>query len=296
MFLVWLKAFRLRTLPLALSSIGMGAFLAAWKGYMDFGILSLCIITTVFLQVLSNLANDLGDSIHGADHDQRKGPQRAVQSGAISIPSMKRAVIIFIVLSLISGIALLVYTFSNDLGSILSFLGIGLLSILAAIAYTVGKKPYGYAGLGDIAVLIFFGLVGVLGSYYLFTKSLSWDLILPAMSSGLLAVAVLNVNNIRDIESDIIAGKRSIPVRIGKANAVFYHWILLVTSNLSALLFSILHYSNVWQFIYLLLLPVFFLTGRGVAKNEYIDPYLKRTALTAFFFVILFGIGLTISK
>jgi 1,4-dihydroxy-2-naphthoate polyprenyltransferase len=295
MIAVWLSAFRLRTLPLALSSIGMGTFLAAWRGFMDYGILTLCIITTIFLQVLSNLANDLGDSIHGADHEERKGPQRSVQSGAISKASMINAVILFVVLSFLSGIILLIYTFANDVVSILSFLGIGLLSIAAAIAYTVGKKPYGYAGLGDIAVLIFFGLVGVLGSYYLFAKSLTWDLLLPALSSGLLAVAVLNVNNIRDIESDTIAGKRSIPVRIGKSNAIIYHWVLLIISVLSVLVFSLIHFSHAVQFLYLIILPLIISTGRGIANQENIDPYLKKTALTAFFFVILFGTGLLLS-
>ena len=296
MISVWLQAFRLRTLPLALSSIGMGAFLAVWRGYMDFIVLVLCISTTIFLQVLSNLANDLGDSINGADHAQRKGPQRTVQSGAISIKAMKRAVIIFVLLSLVSGIGLVVYTFANDWKSILSFLGIGLLAILAAIAYTIGKKPYGYAGLGDMAVLIFFGFVGVLGSYYLFTRTLSLDLVLPALTCGLLAVAVLNVNNIRDIESDRTAGKFSIPVRIGKQNAIIYHWILLFTALLSALIFSLMHLTSYLQFLYFLAIPLIVITGRNVADKDHLDPYLKKTALSAFLFVLLFGVGLLIGS
>ncbi len=296
MISVWLQAFRLRTLPLALSSIGMGAFLAVWRGYMDFIVLVLCISTTIFLQVLSNLANDLGDSINGADHAQRKGPQRTVQSGAISIKAMKRAVIIFVLLSLVSGIGLVVYTFANDWKSILSFLGIGLLAILAAIAYTIGKKPYGYAGLGDMAVLIFFGFVGVLGSYYLFTRTLSLDLVLPALTCGLLAVAVLNVNNIRDIESDRTAGKLSIPVRIGKQNAIIYHWILLFTALLSALIFSLMHLTSYLQFLYFLAIPLIVITGRNVADKDHLDPYLKKTALSAFLFVLLFGVGLLIGS
>jgi 1,4-dihydroxy-2-naphthoate octaprenyltransferase len=160
---VWLKAFRLRTLPLALSSIGMGTFLAAYQGEFDGWIFLLCCLTTIFLQILSNLANDYGDTIHGADHADRVGPSRAVQSGLISQSQMNKALLIFIVLSLLSGVYLLLLALDDWL-SVLLFLGIGLLAILAAIFYTMGKKPYGYAGFGDISVLIFFGFVGVAGS------------------------------------------------------------------------------------------------------------------------------------
>ncbi|HMP98164.1 MAG TPA: 1,4-dihydroxy-2-naphthoate polyprenyltransferase [Cyclobacteriaceae bacterium] len=292
---VWIKAFRLRTLPLALSSVGMGAFIAAWRGYFDLTILTLCISTTIFLQILSNLANDLGDSIHGADHAQRAGPQRAVQSGAISKKAMKTALIIFVVLSLASGLSMLLYAFSNDISSLISLLVLGILSILAAMTYTIGKKPYGYAGLGDFSVLIFFGFVGVMGSYYLFAKSISLDLILPSLTSGLLAVAVLNVNNIRDIESDRVAGKKSIPVRIGKSKAIKYHWSLLILAVLSTLTFSLIHYTAYVQFIYVVLIPVIFMIGNRVSKAEQIDPYLKQTALSSFLFMILFGLGLLLA-
>ena len=203
----WLHAFRLRTLPLSLSCIGMAGFLAAAAGKFDLVLFLLCCITTIFLQVLSNLANDYGDSIHGADHAERKGPTRAVQSGAISLSQMRNAVILFSLLSLVSGVMLLLLSFGTDWLAIFFFFGLGLLSILAAIGYTVGKKPYGYIGLGDISVLIFFGLVGVMGSFYLFTHQISWLEVLPALSCGLFSIAVLNVNNIRDIDSDRMAGK-----------------------------------------------------------------------------------------
>jgi 1,4-dihydroxy-2-naphthoate octaprenyltransferase len=198
----WVSAFRLRTLPLALSSIMMGGFLAASVNAFQWDIFLLCISTTIFLQVLSNLANDYGDSIHGADSVDRKGPSRAVQSGKISANQMKTGIIVFVLLSLISGVSLLFVAFGLNWNAILFFLGLGILSILAAIAYTVGKRPYGYAGLGDISVFIFFGLIGVLGSLYLFIHELKWEYILPAISCGVFAVGVLNINNIRDIESD----------------------------------------------------------------------------------------------
>jgi len=166
----WLSAFRLRTLPLALASILMGSFLAIAHQNFQLWVFILCVLTTIFLQILSNLANDYGDSIHGADSADRKGPQRAVQSGAISSKSMRNALIIFVFLSLISGLGLLWVAFKDsDLGLFLKFLGLGILAIIAAITYTAGAKPYGYAGFGDISVLIFFGWVGVLGTYFLHT-------------------------------------------------------------------------------------------------------------------------------
>jgi 1,4-dihydroxy-2-naphthoate polyprenyltransferase len=294
---VWLKAFRLRTLPLALSCIAMGGFLASSANAFRWDIFLLCVLTTIFLQILSNLANDYGDSIHGADSIDRKGPSRAVQSGAITPAQMKSAVIIFVALCLTSGISLLLIAFGFDWSAIFFFLGLGVLCILAAIAYTVGRKPYGYIGLGDLSVLIFFGFVGVLGSYYLFTKDISWYHALPAFSCGLFSIAVLNINNIRDIESDLKAGKYSIPVRIGREKAVVYHWILLIASVTSALAYTILTYTSPWQFLFLLSVPLFIRNGIAVSKrpSHELDPYLKQMALSTLAFVLLFGTGILLS-
>ena len=294
---IWLQAFRLRTLPLALSCIAMGGFLAASADAFRWDIFLLCVLTTVFLQILSNLANDYGDSVHGADSIERKGPKRAVQSGAISAQQMKLAVIIFVVLCLASGITLLVVSFGFNWRGILFFFALGLLSILAAIAYTVGRKPYGYAGLGDFSVLIFFGLVGVMGSYYLFTKELSWFQILPALSCGLFSIAVLNINNIRDIESDLKAGKFSIPVRIGRTNAIKYHWFLILGGLISAVIYSLLTANVVWQWLFLLSTPLFIKNALAVSRkpSAHLDPYLKQMALSTLVFVLLFGIGQILS-
>lgn len=291
---VWIEAFRLRTLPLSLACISMAGFLAAAEHSFDTLLFSLCCLTTIFLQVLSNLANDYGDSQHGADHEGRKGPQRAVQSGAITSTEMRNAVILFAALSLISGISLLWISFGADWQALALFFGLGLLSIAAAVGYTIGKKPYGYIGLGDISVLVFFGLVGVMGSYYLFTHSLSWIKILPALSCGLFSIGVLNINNIRDIESDRHAGKFSIPVRVGKELASQYHWLLLGGGMLTALVYSWLHFQSPWQLIYLLTLPLFIRNGLSVQKkpSEELDPLLKQMALSTLLFVLLFGIGL----
>ena len=289
----WIHAFRLRTLPLTLSCIGMGGFLAAAAGKFNAVIFALCCLTTILLQILSNLANDYGDYVNGADHVARKGPQRAVQSGAIAAGQMKNAVILFSILCLASGISLLLVAFGVDWNSLIFFFVLGLMCIVAAIAYTIGKKPYGYAGLGDISVLIFFGLVGVMGSLYLFTKEIDWSTILPALSCGLFSIVVLNINNIRDIESDKVAGKYSIPVRIGKKNAVRYNWFLLVAGLTAAIGYSALNYQSLFQFLFLLTLPLFIRIGVAVSEkpSEELDPYLKQMALSILLFVILFGTG-----
>jgi 1,4-dihydroxy-2-naphthoate octaprenyltransferase len=294
---IWLQAFRLRTLPLALSCIAMGGFLAASADAFRWDIFLLCILTTILLQILSNLANDYGDTVHGADSIHRKGPSRAVQSGAISVQQMKMAMIIFVLLCLISGIALLIVSFGLNWKAIFFFFGLGVLSILAAIAYTVGKKPYGYSGLGDFSVLIFFGLVGVMGSYYLFTKELSWYQLLPALSCGFFSIGVLNVNNIRDIESDRKAGKFSIPVRIGRENAIKYHWFLIFSGITSAVVYNLLTINSAWQWLFLLAIPLFIKNGLAVSKRPaaQLDPYLKQMALSTLVFVLLFGAGLILS-
>ncbi|HMJ70951.1 MAG TPA: 1,4-dihydroxy-2-naphthoate polyprenyltransferase [Cyclobacteriaceae bacterium] len=290
----WISAFRLRTLPLSLSCIGMAAFLAAAADKFNGLLFFLCCLTTVFLQILSNLANDYGDSVNGADHAGRTGPQRAVQSGAISASQMRNAVVLFAVLCLLSGIGLLLIAFGLDWNALLFFLVLGALCIAAAIAYTVGRKPYGYAGLGDLSVLIFFGLVGVMGSLYLFTRRFDYTDILPAFSCGFFSIAVLNVNNVRDIESDRQAGKFSIPVRIGRERAIVYHWFLLSAGTLSAVVYTILRYESAWQFLFLPAVALFVRNGIAVTKlpSEKLDPWLKQMAMSTLLFVVTFGIGL----
>ncbi len=292
---IWLKAFRLRTLPLALSCIGMGSFIAAVEGYFQFKIFFFSVLTTVFLQVLSNLANDYGDSVHGADSDARKGPQRTVQSGLISSKQMKLAMLLFTLAAFISGCSLLWVSFGAAyLTQMLIFLGVGLLAIWAAITYTAGKNPYGYAGLGDFSVLIFFGWVGVLGTFFLYTKAINWFHILPATSCGLFAVAVLNVNNIRDIDSDTEAGKRSIPVRIGRKAARIYHWGLLLTALATSIIWVLLNFKGMAQFAFFIALPLILRNGIAVSKFEdpaQLDPFLKQMALATLLFVLGFGLG-----
>lgn len=294
----WIQAFRLRTLPLSLSCIGMAGFLAAAAGKFNALIFFLCCLTTIFLQILSNLANDYGDSINGADHAGRKGPSRAVQSGVISANQMKQAIVVFMMLSLISGISLLIVSFGVNIRAILFFFGLGIASIIAAVGYTVGRKPYGYVGLGDLSVLLFFGLVGVLGSLYLFTQSIEPAHVLPALTCGFFSMAVLNVNNVRDIDSDRHAGKRSIPVRIGKNSAAVYHWFLLLGGFSFALIYTILEYRGALAFIYFVTLPLLVRNGIAVQSkpSTELDPYLKQMALSTLLFVVLFGVGLLLTR
>ena len=296
----WISAFRLRTLPLALASIGLGSFLAASYGMFDGKIFFLSILTTLFLQILSNLSNDYGDTINGADSSSRKGPARAVQSGRISPSAMRTAMYIASFLSLVSGISLLAV--SGVLGKLdvfLFFLILGIACIAAAIRYTSGKNPYGYVGFGDLAVFIFFGIVGVGGSFYLQVKSLPLDIFLPAAACGVFATGVLNINNIRDIISDKEAGKYSIPVRLGDSNARIYHLVLLVSGIIFSTVYVSFHYQSPIQFLFLSSVPFFIYNGLKVWKtkeNFRLDPFLKQMALSTLLWMLTYGGGILLGK
>ena len=293
--MAWLHAVRLRTLPLALASILAGSFLAYWKNSFRWEILILAALTTVFLQILSNLSNDYGDTIHGADSSERQGPVRAVQSGIISLAEMKKAMYLFGFLSLVSGL-LLIFLALDDWKLFFLFLGIGLAAIWAAITYTSGSKPYGYVGLGDISVFVFFGLTGVLGTYFLHTLSFEPLAVLIAVSLGSFSTAVLNINNIRDIESDEKAGKKSIPVRIGRKMAVSYNWALLGIGYIALMafaLFSQQYLSLLASLSGILMLKVGF-GVQNAQSSETTDPYLKKMAISTLLWTLLFGIGLMI--
>lgn len=290
----WIEAFRLRTLPLALSSIGLGSFLAAFERKMRWDVLILAALTTIFLQVLSNLANDYGDFRHGADHAEREGPSRAVQSGAISPNSMKNAIYLFMLLSLVSGIALLFVALEHLDIKFIVLLILGIMAIGAALNYTMGKNPYGYSGFGDMFVIIFFGFIGVVGTYFCHTGHFQPDTLLPAFSCGLLATAVLNVNNIRDIVSDKKAGKMSIPVRIGRANATLYHWLLMALAIIASLVYVAINYHSPYQFLFLITTPLLIFNGMKVSANQEskkLDPMLKQMAISTLLFIIAFGVG-----
>jgi 1,4-dihydroxy-2-naphthoate octaprenyltransferase len=290
----WIIAARPRTLPLATASICMGGFLAYYRGLFDWAVFFLTLITTLLLQVLSNLANDYGDHQHGADHHQRVGPTRMVQAGVISPKKMKAAMVWVGVITLLAGTWLLVRSIGFNNPVFYAFFALGILSILAAINYTSGKKPYGYRGWGDLSVVVFFGLVAVFGSYFLQTRNFEWENLLPALSCGFFATAVLNINNIRDMESDNLAGKMSIPVRIGHAAAIKYHWTLMISAVTCSILFVGLNYASPWQWLFLMVIPMLFINGRAVQEkpSKDLDPYLKQMALTTLLYVLTFGFGL----
>ncbi|TGE23655.1 1,4-dihydroxy-2-naphthoate polyprenyltransferase [Hymenobacter aquaticus] len=291
----WISAFRPRTLPLALASIMMGGFLAAAHAGFRGAVVGLAALTTILLQILSNLANDYGDSQNGADSVHREGPQRAVQSGAITPAQMKKGMVVFGALSFLAGISLLWVALGlSGLWVFLTFLVLGLSAIWAAVNYTAGSKPYGYAGLGDLSVFIFFGLVGVCGTYYLQTRQLPLLVLLPAAALGCFATAVLNVNNIRDIRSDELAGKITIPVRLGPVRARRYHWLLLLLGFGAAIVYVALAYHSPWQWLFLLSAPLFVFNGRQVSQRQesmQLDPLLKQMAMSTLAFTLLFGLG-----
>jgi 1,4-dihydroxy-2-naphthoate octaprenyltransferase len=294
----WISAFRLRTLPLALSSIGMGSFLAVADDIFRPEVFIWSTITTILLQVLSNLANDYGDTMHGADSELRVGPERTVQSGALSVREIKMGIILFAVLSFLSGVYLLSITVGIGSNLFYWFLGFGLLSIIAAYTYTAGNRPYGYAGLGDIMVMIFFGLLGVGGSYFLYGLSFNYDILLPSIALGSLATGVLNINNLRDINADVEAGKQTIPVRFGKRMAVFYHWLLIMIAILFSGTYIILQGFNLTSLIWLFGIPMLILNGFKISTitiDKDLDPYLKQLALSTFAFMVFFGLAIIIN-
>ncbi len=286
---------RLRTLPLSLSGIIVGSFLAYSNGFFNISILILSILTTVGFQVISNFANDYGDGVKGTDNEDRIGPVRALQSGAISPKQMLNAIKITGMVTLLIALLLIYVSFGkeNIFYSVLFFL-LGIGSIAAAVKYTVGKNAYGYAGFGDVFVFLFFGLLSVCGSYFLYVHSLDYTIFFPAFSVGLLSVGVLNLNNMRDRESDAKAGKNTLIVKIGAKSAKYYHYYILIAAFLFALLYVIIHYQSPWQFIFVLAFIPVFKHLFTVYKNENakeLDPELKKLALSTFLFSFLFGLG-----
>lgn len=249
----WLSSFRLQTLPLAASTILIANALAYWQGQFDFQIFLLTLLTALLLQITSNLANDYGDFSKQTDTFERLGPLRGIHHGVITLGQLKVVLCLTICLSILSGLILL-FLATKSTEQLYFFIGLGTLSIAAAVTYTVGKKPYGYVGLGDLSVLMFFGFVGIMGSYYLQTNEFGAWLILPAISSGFLSMGVLNVNNMRDHEQDEKAGKRTLVVIMGLSWAKSYQMSLLLTS-LGVLIIFVVSYlplTSLWIFIALI--------------------------------------------
>ena len=293
----WMKALRLRTLPLSLSGIILGSFIAFKNEHWNGIIFTLAMLTTILFQILSNLANDLGDTLKGADNEERIGPMRAVQSGVITPSEMKKAVILTSFLSLCTALPL-VYLGTKNMSSDVLWLYVILtgLCIIAAITYTVGKKAYGYSGFGDVFVFIFFGLVSVLGVYTLYAKSFDWLNLLPATAIGFLSTAVLNLNNMRDQINDQKVGKRTLVVKIGPRNAKLYHSYLIIGGIVSLAAFFYLT-QNYLGFIGLIpsIILIKHLQKVMLTTNPAeFDPELKKVALSTFAIAVLTSIFMNI--
>lgn len=290
----WIQAARLRTLPLSVSGILVGGSYAFYKGFENNLLFILAILTTLSLQILSNFANDYGDGIKGTDNENRIGPKRAVQSGAISKNAMKKGIFITVLVTLALAISLIYVSFGyENLGYSLLFLGLGIAAIVAALKYTIGNSAYGYRGLGDVFVFVFFGLVSVLGSNFLFTKTFYFWLLVPAVAIGLLSVAVLNLNNMRDIENDKNSNKNTIVVKMGFEKAKNYHFFLITAALLLLYIFGLsLTLRNVVLILvgYIMVKHLKFV--KEVTQPQTLDPELKKVALFTFLVSIILSISM----
>ena len=294
-FKIWLSAMRLRTLPLSVSGIIIGACFGHYDGKFDWLVFIIAIALTIGFQILSNLSNDYGDGVKGTDNENRVGPERAIQSGKISKEQMLEAIKknILIVIFLIVGLIFAAFGTKYFLYGLI-FIILGVIATYSAMSYTMGESAYGYKGLGDVFVFIFFGLVSVIGSYFLFTKQLHHFVILPAISVGLLSVGVLNLNNMRDMDSDKLSSKITLAVKLGKVKAKQYHIFLIVAAIVVSFCFSILYYTSFWNFLfYITYIPLIIHLKKIIKAKEPndFDSQLKILALTTFLFSLLLGIG-----
>ncbi|TYB76402.1 1,4-dihydroxy-2-naphthoate octaprenyltransferase [Bizionia myxarmorum] len=291
----WVSAARLRTLPLSISGIIIATCFAAYNGYMNWYIFILAILTTLALQVLSNFANDYGDGVKGTDNHERVGPLRALQSGEVSPEQMFTAIKINILIIIVLVVSLLFSAFGmrHFLYTML-FLSMGGLSVYSAITYTVGESAYGYKGLGDIFVFVFFGLVSGLGTYFLYALKIDHVIILPACAIGLLSVAVLNLNNMRDINSDRNSNKITLAVKLGLNKAKRYHYFLIVGAIIISIVFAILYYVSPFNFMFMIMfIPLIkhIIYVKKVTVPSMLDTELKKVAISTFLLAILMGVG-----
>lgn len=286
---------RLRTLPLSLAGVVLGAFLA-WP-VRQTGVLTLIalLLTTVCLQILSNLSNELGDYLSGTDGTGREGPMYSLGEGKITESEFKKLIIYFVGLCCFFGVLMIASAFNGNIFCIkaLCLYALGVCAVWAAMHYTLGKNPYGYIGLGDLFVFIFFGLVSVAGAYYVIAQDFtSWHILLPAVCIGMFSVGVLNTNNIRDMESD--AGTRkTVPLLIGERKAKIYQTALIVIGWVTMVVFTLLEYSSPWNWLYLITLPLYIVHLYGVWKHHggALDKYLPLLVMSSFLFSLLAGIG-----
>ena len=300
----WMNATRPRTLPLAVTCVLLGGALAKAHGLNEAGLARFtpvvvgALITVVLLQVLANLANDYGDFTKGTDTAAGRN-DRALASGQLTPESMKRAIVMCAIGAFVAGIVTLALAFVPNLlpgtqggtlqGAQMGLLGLlGVAAIVAAMKYTMGNQSYGYQGLGDVYVMLFFGFVGVLGVGLLVSHEVVFPWVLPAVFSGCMSVAVLNLNNLRDHVSDATAGKRTMVVRLGFLGGKRYHLVVLALGWGALLLFFQGHWAvGTWRgtMWYGLIALVHARHAADVWRCEdpaSLDPELKRIALSSF--------------
>lgn len=292
----WVEAARVRTLPLSVSGIIVGSFYAMSQGMFNWKIVVFALLTTLGLQILSNFANDYGDGVKGTDNKDRVGPMRAIQSGVISPAAMKKAMVLTSAITLLFAVLLIYFAFKDHylLYSFIFFV-LGILAIASAIRYTVGKGAYGYRGFGDVFVFIFFGLVSTFGVYFMFSKSIDWLLLLPAIAIGFLSVGVLNLNNMRDEASDRKSGKNTLVVKMGGAAAKKYHYFLVISAMILVLVFAFLNDFHFDQYIFVVAYFPMISHLITVYRNQnpkFLDPELKKLAISTFLLAVLLALCL----
>ena len=287
------KSMRLRTLPISTGGVLLGILLATADFRVSWGVAVLTVLTTVCLQILSNLSNELGDVLHGTDTPERLGPQYGLNSGELTVAQMKRLIGLFVVLCMVSGTAMTWYSFGTllDLTPILVLL-LGAAAITGAMKYTLGRNPYGYRGLGDVYVFLFFGIVAVCGAYFVASHTMFWRLLLPGAAVGCFSVGVLNVNNIRDMKTDA-RNRVTVAIRLGEHRAKIYQSILIVLGWALMVAYCCLRFFSWWHYLYVLTLPLFVLHLRGVwqRNDRELDPMLPLLVMATFLFCVLAGVG-----
>ena len=291
----WVSAARLRTLPLSVSGIIVGSAMAQSAGFFSWAVCILALLTTLGFQILSNFANDYGDGVRGTDNEERLGPMRAMQSGLLTETELKQGIIFTSILTALLSLALIYEAFGGeDFLLSLAFFLLGLSAILAAVKYTVGRGAYGYRGMGDLFVFLFFGLVAVSGSYILYSQNLNIPIFFPAITVGMWSTAVLNLNNMRDRVPDAKMKKNTLAVFMGEKRSKIYHILLIMIGFFSLLLYLLITGDWLWAGISTVVIVPFSIHIKTVLQTEspaLLDPELKKVALTTFAFALLFAIG-----
>lgn len=289
----YVAAMRLRTLPLSMAGVCLGLMLAVADFHVRWEVVLFTLLTTVCLQILSNVSNELGDFLRGTDSGDRQGPSYSLSGGKLEKKDFSRMIVVYILLCIISGLLMLWFSFGTLFCvESLVFMALGAGAIMAAMKYTLGRNPYGYRGKGDIYVFIFFGIVSVAGSYFIASHEMFWRMLLPAASIGFFSVGVLNVNNIRDMSTDA-ATRMTVPLRIGEKWAKVYQTALLAAGWVCMLVYSLLRIQDILHYLFVLSLPLFIVHLHGVwtRSGKALDPMLPLLVMSSFIFALLGGLG-----